>query len=263
MSKVRYAVPNAFTSLNFLMGTFAIALAPIAPSDNVRLFGSTPINGTVIAAWLVVYAVLFDKLDGFFAKRLNASSEFGAQLDSLADLISFGVAPAIITLFSLRNTNPAWLYSHLLLVVGGMSLYVLCAAFRLARYNVMQAEVKGYFVGMPSTLAGGWVALTVLMMTSANWFGFTYNPMFLVVMEFALALLMVSDLYLSKLVHRQNRLFNLFQIANIFVAYGFGLAQKYPEVLLIQMGLYTVIGFLWGIFFRKRIESQFIHSGAH
>ena len=127
----------------------------------------------------------------------------------------------------------------------------------------MQAEVKGYFVGMPSTLAGGWVALTVLMMTSANWFGFTYNPMFLVVMEFALALLMVSDLYLSKLVHRQNRLFNLFQIANIFVAYGFGLAQKYPEVLLIQMGLYTVIGFLWGIFFRKRIESQFIHSGAH
>jgi CDP-diacylglycerol--serine O-phosphatidyltransferase len=255
MNKVRYAVPNAFTSLNFLMGTFAIALAPM---------GSTPLFGNRSclewSAWLVVYAVLFDKLDGFFAKRLNASTEFGAQLDSLADLISFGLAPAMIVLFSLRTLAADWLATNFLFVIGSMSLYVLCAAFRLARYNVLQSDVKGYFVGMPSTLAGGWIALAVLLMTRPNWFGFHYNPTVLVGMEFLLALLMVSELYLSKLVRRNHKLFNLFQIANIFIAYGFGLAQKYPEVLLIQVSLYTFVGFLWGIVFRKRIESQFIHS---
>lgn len=254
MNKVRYAVPNAFTSLNFLMGTFAIALAPLGKE---LLFGKSALEW---AAWLVVYAVLFDKLDGFFAKRLNASSEFGAQLDSLADLISFGLAPAMLVLFSIKNLAPDWFSTHFLFVVGTMSLYVLCAAFRLARYNIMQSEVKGYFVGMPSTLAGGWVALAMLLMTRPNWFGFQFNAGFLVGMEFLLALLMVSELYLSKLVRRNHRMFNLFQIANIFIAYGFGLAQQYPEILLIQVSLYTGVGFLWGVVFRKRIESQFIHN---
>ncbi|MEN9354314.1 MAG: hypothetical protein RL318_1639 [Fibrobacterota bacterium] len=255
MNKVRYAVPNAFTSLNFLMGTFAIALAPM---------GSTPLFGKSClewSAWLVVYAVLFDKLDGFFAKRLNASSEFVAQLDSLADLISFGVAPAIMVLFSLRTLALDWFNSHFLFAIGAMCIYVLCAAFRLARYNVMQSDVKGYFVGMPSTLAGGWVALAVLLMNRPdNWFGIEFNAGFLVGMEFLLALLMVSELYLSKLVRRNHRLFNLFQVANIFIAYAFGLAQKYPEILLIQVSLYTGVGFAWGVVFRKRIEAQFLHN---
>jgi CDP-diacylglycerol---serine O-phosphatidyltransferase len=255
MNKVRYAVPNAFTSLNFLMGTFAIALAPMG---NQIVFGGK--TGLEWSAWLIIYAVLFDKLDGFFAKRLNASSEFGAQLDSLADLISFGVAPAILVLFSLRTLAESWFNTHFLFAIGAMCLYVLCAAFRLARYNVLQSDVKGYFVGMPSTLAGGWVAMTVLLMTRPNWFGIEYNPAILVAAEFVLAVLMVSELYLSKLVRRNNRFFNLFQIANIFVGYAFGLAQKYPEILVLQITLYTVFGFLWGIVFRKRIEAQFLHN---
>jgi len=259
MSKVRYAVPNAFTSLNFLMGTFAIALAPLdILNPSLHWAGKSCLEW---ATWLVVYAVLFDKLDGFFAKKLNASSEFGAQLDSLADLISFGIAPAMIVLFSLYKFEPVWFFAHLPLTIGSLCVYVLCAAYRLARYNALQSDLKGWFIGMPSTLAGGVLTVLVLLMTrSSNWFGFHFTPMPLVLTEFVLGVLMVSDLYLSKLVARQNRLINFLQIACILIGYAFGLAQVYPEILFLEVGLYAVVGFAWGLVFRKRIEAQVLHA---
>ena len=111
------------------------------------------------AAWWGLYCVLCDKLDGFVARAVNASTEFGMQLDSLADFLSFGVVPATLFYsFYSRVPGAGWSTGGALLGLRLICVaYVVCAAARLARFNVI-ADVKGadrFFFGMPTTFAGG------------------------------------------------------------------------------------------------------------
>ena len=255
MIRTRYAVPNFFTSLNFLMGTFAVVLAPLGTWKPDFLGG----NKTALewASWLIVYSVLFDKLDGFFAKRLKASTAFGAEFDSLADLVAFGLAPAMVLFHGLRAVAPSWTQDNLPIQVVGLSFYVLCAAWRLARYNVAQSGLKGYFVGMPSTLSGGWIALAFLL--SYKYTGGVFSGSLasaLVGFQILLAALMISNFFLSKLVSRKSKAFNVFQIACVVVGYIFGLMMRYPEVLLGMIGVYTLGGFLYGLVRRAEIRQS-------
>ena len=102
------------------------------------------------AAQLIVVAVIFDMLDGRIARMTGTTSEFGAQLDSLADIVSFGVAPAIIAYqWGLATLHRSFLAAF---------FFVMCAAIRLARFNVQRKVVDGrYFVGLPSPAAAGFV----------------------------------------------------------------------------------------------------------
>ena len=100
MGKLRFVLPNTFTSLNFLLGVFSIcwttgAFSSFSTADQIRM-----------GAYFVMLCALFDKLDGFAARLVNASSEFGAQFDSLADLIAFGLAPAFFFFFSYKIYAP-------------------------------------------------------------------------------------------------------------------------------------------------------------
>jgi len=255
MIRTRYAVPNFFTSLNFLMGTFAIVLAPMGISK-IPFFGSEK-TALEWASWLIVYSVLLDKLDGFFAKRLKASSAFGAEFDSLADLVAFGLAPAMLLFHGLRAVSAEWASQNLPIQVVGLSFYVLCAAWRLARYNVAQSGLKGYFVGMPSTLSGGWLALVFLLLY--RHFDHELSGTLasaLVGFQILLAALMISNFFLSKLVSRKSKAFNWFQIGNVVVGYGFGLAMRLPELLLAQIGIYTIVGFISGLVKRTEIRQH-------
>ena len=99
MGKARFILPNIFTSLNFLLGAFSICWTTGAFST------SDPI---LMGAYFVILCVLLDKLDGFAARLVNASSEFGAQFDSLADLIAFGLAPAFCIVFAYKNLAPSF-----------------------------------------------------------------------------------------------------------------------------------------------------------
>ena len=94
---------------------------------------------------MVFGAALFDSLDGRLARRLNVASEFGKQLDSLADLVSFGVAPALIA-YQLNFANIGW-SGYILATV-----FPICGALRLARFNI--TSIRGHFVGLPITVAG-------------------------------------------------------------------------------------------------------------
>ena len=85
----KYLVPNAFTALSMILGMAAVVLAASGDSD--------------LAAWLILWGVLLDKLDGGAARMLGASSEFGAEMDSFADFATFGVAPAALIFFSLTG----------------------------------------------------------------------------------------------------------------------------------------------------------------
>lgn len=262
MGKIRYAVPNFFTSLNFLMGTFSLVLSSMG-TEKIDFLWIHQTTYLELAAWLIVYSVLLDKLDGFFAKRLNASTAFGAEFDSLADLVAFGLAPAMLFFHGLREVSPGWASDNLPIMIVGLSFYVLCAAWRLARYNVAQTGLKGYFVGMPSTLAGGWMALSFLL--AFKYAGSAFPGSLasgLVGFQILLAGLMISGFYISKLVSRKSKAFNWFQIACVVTGYIFGLAMKFPEVLCGMIGIYTTFGFIYGLIKRGEIRESLEPVGA-
>ncbi|MBA7544360.1 hypothetical protein ES705_36715 [subsurface metagenome] len=149
MKNIKIIFPNILTLLNLLSGCVAIIIV---------FKGENEYN----AAWLILLAAFFDFLDGLVARLLNAKSEFGKQLDSLADMVSFGVAPSIIlfnwlylvlidlsvsSTFELINANVA---QSLILMCS--LLFALAAAIRLARFNIAQNESK-VFNGLPTPAA--------------------------------------------------------------------------------------------------------------
>jgi len=152
--KVFAVVPTLLTLGNVVCGFGAITFA--------TKVGPGVIEGydLLIAALLILAAMVFDMLDGHAARLVKMTSSFGAQLDSLADVISFGVAPAFIML---KFPQVHHLYHPRLLWVIAV-LYVLCAALRLARFNVETGEEDSHdsFSGLPSPAAAGTVASVVV-----------------------------------------------------------------------------------------------------
>ena len=163
-------IPNILTVINLLAGLLAMLLA----------FAEQ----WLIAIGLIFAAALFDSLDGRVARRLNVTSEFGKELDSLADLVSFGVAPATL-FYLLLLTQLGW--SAYLLAV----LFPVCGALRLARYNVL--NVREYYVGLPITVAGPLLAGSALFAQEL----LPLNGQ--VVVLLVLSLLMVSSFRIPKI----------------------------------------------------------------
>jgi CDP-diacylglycerol--serine O-phosphatidyltransferase len=128
-----YALPNLLTSMNFLLGFLSLLASVEGRFER--------------AAWAILLASIFDLLDGRVARLTNTTSKFGVEFDSLCDLVSFGVAPAILMYYC--ALKPFGRGGIVVAVIFG-----LCGALRLARFNVM-AEVlpKSYFQGLPIPMA--------------------------------------------------------------------------------------------------------------
>lgn len=161
-------LPTVLTLSNAACGfgaiTFAAKLGPIDTSPGVR-----DLQSLWISAFLIFLAMVFDALDGRAARWTKQSSEFGAQLDSLCDALSFGAAPAFLMLQFVRHFEdrfkvPFEYHSRLLWVIA--VLFVLCAILRLARFNVETGEEDSHdhFSGLPSPAAAGAVASFPLAM---------------------------------------------------------------------------------------------------
>ena len=140
--RVSFALVNACTLASLALGLTAIFLAM---QGDVRL-----------AAACLVACVGFDGLDGALARRLGVSSPFGAQMDSLADMCSFGLAAPVVVYASLAHTVPTAFAALACILVAG------CAAIRLARFNVSPKDGK-FFSGVPTTMAAAVLALAVLI----------------------------------------------------------------------------------------------------
>ncbi len=142
MRKGVYILPNLITMLSLFSGFYAIVAA--LNSDYER------------AAWAIMIASVFDVLDGWVARLTHTATRFGIEIDSLSDVISFGVAPAILVYtWTLSSFGKAgWL---------GAFFLVACAALRLARFNVqMGSAEKKHFTGLPTPAAALVIATTVL-----------------------------------------------------------------------------------------------------
>ena len=147
-----YLLPNAFTTAALFCGFYAIVM-----SMNQRF---------EYAAWAIFIAMILDSLDGRIARLTNTQSEFGAQYDSLSDMVSFGAAPALVIYeWSLRGLGK----------LGWIAAFVYCAgaALRLARFNTnIEVVDKRFFQGLPSPAAAAMVAGFVLLMNDLEISGF-------------------------------------------------------------------------------------------
>jgi CDP-diacylglycerol---serine O-phosphatidyltransferase len=221
-----YILPNLITTMNMFSGFVAIVKS---------------IQGDFqFAAYAIVAAAIFDQLDGRVARLTHSMSKFGAEYDSLCDLVSFGVAPSVLLfLWALQPLGRVgWLAAF---------LYTACGALRLARFNV-QANIveKAYFQGLPIPMAAGIVASSVLAFTDlelepkAN-FG-------LLAMTVLLAVVMVSTFrYRSfKDIDLKHRLPFHYIVVGLAVII---LVAYRPEVMLFVLFMgYAVLGAVVGIF---------------
>lgn len=214
-----YILPNICTSLNIFCGFYAI----IAAIDGKF----TP------AAVAILIAVVFDGLDGKIARATNATSKFGVEYDSLADLISFGLAPGLMMyLWALKPFGRiGWLAAF---------LFMVCGALRLARFNTQVGQISSaYFVGLPIPAGAGMNAVTVLFCAR---FGFTAgaHPIFFLVMLYALSFLMVSTIrYNSFKNHELFSKINFNVLVTAILIFIFIAAQ--PSLALFVMGLAYII----------------------
>lgn len=228
-----YLLPSSFTVANVFCGFYAIV-------SSIR--GNYGLAGALIGL-----AILLDTLDGRVARFANASSEFGREFDSLADQVSFGVAPMV-----LAYTWGLHLWPRVGWLIG--FLFVICGAMRLARFNIQQSTTdKRFFVGMPIPAAAGMVGALVYRfpepLESRN------EALPFLALVFVLSLLMVSRVrYYSfkdfDLRRRQPHLVILF-LALLIVA-----VFTHPEVMLLSMATaYLASGILlkiWSVFSRSK-----------
>lgn len=232
-----YVLPNLVTTGNLFFGFFAIIQS---------------VEGQFLkAAYAIVAAAVFDLMDGRLARLTRSTSKFGAEYDSLCDLVSFGLAPAVMLfLWALQPFGRlGWLACF---------LFATCGALRLARFNVQAGVIeKAYFQGLPIPMAAGIVASSVLAIQDLE-----MDPkgnVLLLAMTYLLALVMVStfryrsfkDLDLKQRLPFRYLIFGVIIIA--VVAYR-------PEVnLFILFMTYAVLGAVFGVLNfgkNKRIKSN-------
>jgi CDP-diacylglycerol--serine O-phosphatidyltransferase len=219
------SIPNLFTIGNLVLGVISIILS---------------FNGEVnTAALLVIIAMLLDGLDGRVARALNVTSEFGKELDSLSDVISFGVAPAFI-MYQAAFMEPsfppalAWIAT---------AIFPICGALRLARFNVIEGT-PGYFIGLPIPAAGGVLATLALFHNEL--------PVYLLVVStLALSFLMISNMKypnFKKLGLPKTALWAIPLVVAGAAVLAYLFQQAIPKVILALLMLYA----LWGL--KKNVE---------
>ncbi|SMB94603.1 CDP-diacylglycerol--serine O-phosphatidyltransferase [Desulfonispora thiosulfatigenes DSM 11270] len=163
-------IPNMVTLSNLLLGIISL--------------NYTMNEQYTVAAISILLAMMMDGMDGKIARKLDVASNFGKQLDSLCDLVSFGVAPALLVYgSSLQAIGPSGLIIAL--------IFALCGAIRLARFNVL--DINDHFIGVPITFAGSLLALAVLIASRLP-----LSVLFFSVFTLLLAYLMVSNLKVPK-----------------------------------------------------------------
>ncbi|WP_022854639.1 CDP-diacylglycerol--serine O-phosphatidyltransferase [Thermodesulfobacterium thermophilum] len=213
-------IPNIFTTFNLFFGFYSIICS---------------IHGDFTkAGWAIFLAMVFDIFDGRIARYLKQTSKFGLEYDSLSDLISFGVAPAIL------------IYQFWLIEFGKLGwvscfLYTICVALRLARYNVKAHSGFGYFEGLPSPAGAAILASSVLFIQS-------YRPDFelpkwaTLTAVSLISYLLVSPIQYPSFKHIKIEKSQNFYLLLLFVG-GLTISAAYPSYsIFVLIVVYTLLG---------------------
>jgi CDP-diacylglycerol--serine O-phosphatidyltransferase len=183
--KIAQHIPNFFTSLNLLSGCFGI----------VAVAGNHPEGGV----FFIISGAVFDFFDGFFARLFKTGSLFGKELDSLADMVTFGFLPAYLMYFLFSEcTTGYYPYVSFLLAVS--------AGFRLARFNITE-DPKDYFAGLP-TPANAFLIAGLVHIYLADWESFSYffnDPNILMTYVLIQSFLMNSNIQFISLKFKESK----------------------------------------------------------
>jgi len=165
-----YILPNLFTASSIFIGVISITEASRGEF--------------VTAAWLILLALLFDGLDGRIARLTNSTSQFGVEFDSLADIISFGIAPAMLLYFFIGQE-----FGRFGILVS--ALYVIFGAIRLARFNISTAKTDpNVFIGLPIPTAAIFLSTWILLFEK---YTLEHYSFILLVLTLGVSVLMVSN----------------------------------------------------------------------
>ena len=203
-------------------------------------------NGNLeFAAWLIVWCGLLDTLDGMVARLLKATSDFGAEFDSMADLISFGVAPSMLILnVGIEYAEGVEVGSgQFWVLAAACGAFTLAGAMRLARFNLTTEEPRGgWFAGVPITVAGGGLlsSLVLVLLHYEQIARALPLHLYLPILMFVFALLMISRLRFPKATLRKSNFINAFQIVSILLIFYCGITRSFPEYLL-GIGIFLLI----------------------
>jgi CDP-diacylglycerol--serine O-phosphatidyltransferase len=236
LGMVRYSIPNSFTAASLLLGLVSIVTGQLGDLE--------------LAGWMIIWCALLDTMDGVAARLLNATSNFGAEFDSMADLVSFGVAPAMLVFQAGIQIGGVEIgsgaYWVLVLSVG---VFVLAGAMRLARFNLTSDEPhSGWFAGIPTTAAGGGLVSTTIIVLAAHpeLAGSLPLHAYLPVLMFVLALGMISRIRYPKATRRKSLIINVFQVFVIVATVYCGVTRQYPEFLFLLALFLMVTGIIAG-----------------
>lgn len=227
---IRYLLPNLLTGASFLLGLAAIVTAELGQFER--------------AGWFIVWCVLLDVADGVAARLLKATSSFGAEFDSFADLVAFGLAPAALVLQFVWQSFPDAASAWLIAACAG---YALLAALRLARFNTAKPVQAGWFRGVPTTVCGGLVAVGIILLVrhdplrALNW------PVYLPLILTAFGVAMISNLWFPKVSLARSRLLNVPHVANITGVYICGALRIWPEYLFASAVFMIALGITMGL----------------
>ncbi|MBI5027065.1 MAG: CDP-diacylglycerol--serine O-phosphatidyltransferase [Nitrospirae bacterium] len=222
MRKGIYLLPNTLTLCGMFCGFYAIIAA---------------FKGNYIyAAWAILIANIFDGLDGWIARLTHSTTRFGIELDSLSDLVAFGIAPAVLIY--------TWaLYPFGRVGWGAAFLFVICGALRLARFNIQMGSTESKaFTGMPIPGAAAVIASFVLFYID-NWGRLMGKNYLILALTFILAILMVSTLKYhgaKEIDFRERKPFYLLVAIVIILVLIF----MHPSVVLFVLSMGYM---LWGI----------------
>ncbi len=258
--RVKYItiLPSLITTLNGVFGFMAIALASKEVKPEAGQWSCF-----VVAGYLVLAAMCADMLDGRLARMSQSTSSFGGQLDSLCDMVSFGVAPAFIMLklveYKLElNTVIIGGFLHRFIWLAAFA-YIACAAIRLARFNVENEENEAAhmsFMGLPSPGAAG-VVVSLVIFQQSEVPTFDILVYALPFITLGVALLMVSQV-------RYPHLLNVYLTGKkpfghlIWILFLLGLAWSRPEIaLVLSFGSFAASSFL------KWLYSAVLSRSAH
>jgi CDP-diacylglycerol--serine O-phosphatidyltransferase len=228
-----YLIPSLFTTGNLICGFFSVI---------------STFNGDYLhAAYFIILANILDGLDGYAARVTRSTSQFGVEFDSLADVVSFGVAPAILVYFWALIPWQTW---------GWLAActFVVCGALRLSRFNVQSVgPAKGYFVGLPIPAAAQMIASIVLLYYKLGGEGAPNKHVILLLVIYGLAGLMVSSFHYLSLKNSDLRKRHPFWMLVLgFILITLIIAE--PQIMFFTIFLlYTLSGpFLWCLTTKKR-----------
>ena len=232
---LRYMVPNAVTAFSIVLACVGLVQAHMGQYS--------------AAAWSIVWCALLDRIDGAVARFANASSEFGRQLDSLADFIAFCVAPGLIAYFLFTGAPR---YSPLVAqpgfhttLVSAVIVYIVAGGVRLARFNITAATLRtGWYEGLTTTFSGLILVTFLLCGERYSWSLeiMASTPVVLIVCS----VLMLSSLPLPKSLRPEQRGLFAFVAVSHVVVYVLGVSRSFPFVLLLFALAYPLLGFFLG-----------------